>query len=102
MTQEKINLRVTLESIGKRQHELIKENAEILDWAMKTIFGKNKVPLPNIQISDYVPYTVVPKDVQNPNIPFTNPDEKVEMPFLPSRIIPNDPPAIHLIPNPNL
>ena len=65
---------------------------------MKTVSGKKKVSLPNIQISDYVPYTIVPKDMQNPNIPFTNPDERVEMPFVPPRIIPNDPPTIHLIP----
>ena len=27
----------------------------------------------------------MPKDVQNPNIPFTKPDEQVEMPFVPPR-----------------
>ena len=31
MTMEQINNRVTLESIGKRQRELTKGNAEILD-----------------------------------------------------------------------
>ena len=31
MTQEHINNKATLESIGKRQHELIKGNAKILD-----------------------------------------------------------------------
>ena len=76
-TQELINNRCTLESIGKRQRELTKSNADILDWAMKTLSGKKKVPLPNIQISDYIPYTIVPKDVTNPFIPFTNP-EKLE------------------------
>ena len=60
-TQELINNRCTLESIGKRRLELVKSNADILDWAMKTVSGKKKVPLPNIQIYDYVPYTTVPQ-----------------------------------------
>ena len=72
-TQELINNRCTLESIGKRQCELVKSNVDILDWAMKTVLGKKKVSLPMIQISDYVSYTVVPKDVTNPSIPFTHP-----------------------------
>ena len=74
-TQELINNRCTLESIGERQRELVKSNTDILDWAMKTVSGKKKVTLPNIQISDYVPYTIVPKDVTNPFIPFTNPEK---------------------------
>ena len=71
-TQELINNKCTLDSIGKRQFELVKSNSDILDWAMKTVISKKKVPLPNIQISDYVPYTIVPKDVNDPFIPFTN------------------------------
>ena len=71
-TQEQINNRCTLESIGKRQRKLVKSNANILDWAMKTMSGKKKVPLPNLQISDYVPYTIVSEDVIGPFIPFTN------------------------------
>ena len=59
-TQELINNRFTLESIGKRQCELIKGNTEILNWVMKTMSGKKKVPLPNIPISYYIPYTIVP------------------------------------------
>ena len=59
MTQEQINLRGTLESIGKRQCELTKSNAQLLDKAMKTASGKKKVPLPIINISNYVPYTIV-------------------------------------------
>ena len=31
MTQEQINIRATLESVGKRQYELTKGNAQILD-----------------------------------------------------------------------
>ena len=42
---------------------------------MKIVLGKKKVPLLNIQISDYIPYTIVPKDLTNPFIPFTNPEE---------------------------
>ena len=59
MTQEQINLRATLESIGKRQCELTKSNAQLLDWAMKAVLGKKKVPLPHINILDYVPYIIV-------------------------------------------
>ena len=62
-TQELINNRCTLESIGKRQHELVMSNADILDWAMKIVSVKKKVPQPNIQVFYYVPYTIVPKDV---------------------------------------
>ena len=40
-TQELINNRYI--SLGKRQRELVKGNAEILDWAMKTVSGKKKV-----------------------------------------------------------
>ena len=49
-TKELVNNRCTLESIGKRQQGLVKSNANILDWAMKTVSGKKKVSLPNIQI----------------------------------------------------
>ena len=80
-TEEFINNKCTLESIGKRQCELIKGNADILDWAMKTLSNKKKVPLPKIQILDYVPYSIVLKDVTNPSIPFTHPEEPREIPF---------------------
>ena len=89
-TLEMINNRITLESIGKRQHEIVKSNADLLDWAMKTVSGKKKVPLPNIQISDYVPYSIVPKDVTNPSITFTNLEEPKEIPFVPFKTIPQD------------
>ena len=75
MTYEQINNRTTLESIGKRQCELVKSNVEILDWAMKTVSGKKKVSLLNIQISDYVPYTIVPLVVDKLDIPFSNPNK---------------------------
>ena len=54
MTQEQINIRATLESMGKRQHELTKGNGQILDWVMKIVSGKKKIPLLNIQIPDYI------------------------------------------------
>ena len=88
-TLELINKGSTLESIGKRQRELTRGNAEILDWAMKTLSGKMKVSLPNIQIYDFIPYTIVPKDVIDPFIPFTNPNELVEMPFFPIKALPH-------------
>ena len=57
-----------------RQRELTKSNAKILDWAMKTISSKKKIPLPQIRISDCKPYTIVPQGVTDPPIPYTNPD----------------------------
>ena len=41
---------------------------------MKTVSSKKKIPLPQIRISDYRPYTIVPQGVTNPPIPYTNPD----------------------------
>ena len=57
---------------------------------MKTMSGKKKVLLPNIQISDYVPYTIVSKYVTNPFIPFTNPEKPGEIPFASIRVLPQD------------
>ena len=57
---------------------------------MKTVLGKKKMPLPNIRISDYVPYTVVPKDVKSPSIPFTNLEEHGEIPFVPFKTLSQD------------
>ena len=42
MTQEQINNRATLESVGKRQRELTKGNEKSLDWVMKTVSRKKK------------------------------------------------------------
>ena len=80
MTYEQVNNRKTLESIGKRQCELVKSNVEILDWAMKIVSGKKKVPLPNIKIYDYVPYTIVPLGVEKPDISFTHLNKPEETP----------------------
>ena len=46
ITYEQINSRTLLESLAKRQRELIESNAKILDWAMKTVSNKKKVSLP--------------------------------------------------------
>ena len=45
---------------------------------MKTVSNKKNVPMPQIRISDCVPYTVVPQGVINPPLPFSNldPDEE--------------------------
>ena len=51
---------------------MTENNAKILDWAMKKVSSKKKVPLPQIRISDYVPYT-------NPPIPFSNPNPEEEI-----------------------
>ena len=78
-----------METLSKRQCELTKGNAKILDWAMKTVSGKKKVPLPHIRISYCIPYTIVPLDEQNPPRIFTNPD-KGEIPFTPGKVLPQD------------
>ena len=46
MTHEQVNNRTLMDSLAKRQRELIESNAKILDWAMKIVSGKKKVPLP--------------------------------------------------------
>ena len=50
---------------------------------MKTISNKKKVPLPQIKISDRVPYTVVSQGVTNPSILFSNPNPDEERPSEP-------------------
>ena len=74
MSFEIINNKTLLESLAIRQRELTKSNAKILDWAMKTVSNKKKIPLPKIRISDYRPYTILPQGVTEPSIPYTNPD----------------------------
>ena len=54
------------------------------------MLGKKKVPLPNIQIFYYVPYTIVHKDVTNTSITFTNPEEHGEISFFPFKTLPQD------------
>ena len=79
MTQEQINIRSTMESLSKRHYELTNENEEILNWAMKTMLGKKKVPLPHIRILDYVPYNMAPKDAEEVFIPFSQPNESLKI-----------------------
>ena len=78
---EQVNNRTTLESIGKRQCELVKGNVEILEWTMKTLSSKKKVPPLNFQISDYMPYTIVPLGVDKSDIPFTHLNKPEETPL---------------------
>ena len=85
MTYEQVNSKILLESLAKRQRELTESNARILDWVMKTISDKKKVSLPQIRISDCVPYTVVPLGVTNPPIPFSNPNPDGEGPSEPCK-----------------
>ena len=40
------NNRTLLESLAMRQPELIESNAKILNWAMKIVSSKKKIPLP--------------------------------------------------------
>ena len=70
-----------MESLAKRQRDLIESNAKTLDWAMKTVSGEKKVQLPKIRIFDCIPYTIVPQDVTHPPIPFPNPIPGGEIPF---------------------
>ena len=81
MTYEQVNNRTLLESLAKRQRELIESNAKILDWAIKTVSSKKKLSLPQIRISDCVPYTIVPQGVTNPPIPFSNLNPEEEIPY---------------------
>ena len=55
MTLEQINNKGLLEIIGKRQREFIEANAEILDWAMKTVSGKKRC---HCHVSEY--HTIYP------------------------------------------
>ena len=87
MTYEQVNNRTLLESLAKRQQELKESNAKILDWAMKIVSSEKKVPLPQIRISDCVPYTIVPQGVTNPPVPFSNPNPEEEMPFEPCKAL---------------
>ena len=52
---------------------------------MKTVSGKKKVPLLQIRISYYMPYTIVPRDVTGPPIPFSNPNQSEETPSEPCK-----------------
>ena len=64
MRYEIINNRPLLESLVMRQRELTESNAKILDWAMKTVSSKKKIPLPQIRILNCRPYTIVPRVLQ--------------------------------------
>ena len=48
MSYEIKNSRTLLESLAMRQQELTESNSKILDWAMKTVYNKKKIPLPQI------------------------------------------------------
>ena len=85
MTYEQVNNKTILVSLAKGQRELTESNAKILDWAMKIVSSKKKVTLPQIRISDCVPYTIVPQGVTNPLIPFSNPTPEEERSFKPCK-----------------
>ena len=83
MSYDVKNNKTFLESLAMRQRELIESNAKILDWAMKIVSNKKKIPLPQIRISDYKPYTVLSQGVTKPSIPYTNQDSIGIPPFAP-------------------
>ena len=85
MTYEQVNNRAFLESLAKRHRELIESNAKILDWAMKIVSNKKKVSLPQIRISDCVPYNIVPPGEINPILPLLNPNPSREGPSEPCK-----------------
>ena len=74
MSYEIKNNRTLLESLAMRQRGLTESNSKILDWAMKTVSSKKKIPLLQILISNCRPYTIVPHGVTYPPIPYTSPD----------------------------
>ena len=52
---------------------------------MKTVSNKKKVPLPQIRISDCVPYIVVPQGETNPVLPFLNLNPNIRGPSEPCK-----------------
>ena len=50
---------------------------------MKIVSNKKKIPLPQIRIANYRPYTIVPQGVTDPPIPYTNPNSIGAGPFAP-------------------
>ena len=95
MTYEQVNNIAFLESLAKRQRELTESNAKILDWAMKIVSNKKKVPLPQISISDCVPYTIVPPGEMNPVLPFLNPNPDIKGPSAPCKEKKKIKPLVH-------
>ena len=60
MSFEIVNNKTLLESLAMRQQELTESNAKIIDWVMKIVSSKKKIPLPQIRILDSRPYTILP------------------------------------------
>ena len=85
MNFEQVNNKTLLESLAKRKRDLTESNAKNLNWAMKAISNKKKVPLPQIRILYCVPYTVVPPGETNPILPFLNPNPDDEGPSKPCK-----------------
>ena len=52
---------------------------------MKTVSNKKKVSLPQIKISDCVPYMIVPPGETNPILPYLNPNPAREGPSEPCK-----------------
>ena len=76
---------MTYEQVNNRAFHKSESNAKILDWAKKTVSNKKKVSLPQIRISDCVPYTIVPPGETNPVLPFLNPNPAREGPYEPCK-----------------
>ena len=87
-----VNNKTLLESLAMSQRELTKSNAKILDWTMKTMSSKKKIPLPQIRISDCRPYTVLPQGETDPPIPYTNLDSIGVPPYAPYKETKKDKP----------
>ena len=85
-----VNNRTLLESLGKRQKELVEANTKILNWAMKAVSDKKQVPLPQFRMSNCVPYTVVPLGLDNSEIRhfFSYPSIVEQEPLAPCRVLP--------------
>ena len=60
MSFDIVKNKTLLESLAMRQQELTESNAKIIDWVMKIVSSKKKIPLPQIRILDSRPYTILP------------------------------------------
>ena len=56
------------------------------------MFSKKKIPLPQIQISDCRPYTVLPQGETEPSILYTNPESIRVPPYAPYKETEKDKP----------
>ena len=54
-----MNMRNSIESIALRQGDLIRLNVDMLSWAIEEVSGKKKVPMPKINISNFLLHVIM-------------------------------------------